>query len=109
MSEGGKSWCVSRAFRASEQKDSLILIGEREALELHLIDIAHDIDQLQAEQEKAEIRRIQLVIVGLLALAYADTIIAGLLAFATGTMLFPALIGSRMPDVSFMTSPLSRH
>ena len=43
------------------------------------------------------------------ALAYADTIIAGLLAFATGTMLFPALIGSRMPEVSFMTSPLFRH
>ena len=69
-----------RAFRASELKDSLILIGEREALELHMIDMAHDIDQLQAEHDKAEIRRIQLVIVGLMALAII-ALLAGMLVY----------------------------
>ena len=57
-----------QAFRASEQKDSLLLIAEREALELHTADMARDIDQLQAEQEKAKIRHVQLLIVGLMAL-----------------------------------------
>ena len=69
-----------RAFRASELKDSLILIGEGEALELHLIDMAHDIDQLQTEQEKAEIRRIQLAIVGLMALSII-ALLVGMLIF----------------------------
>ena len=56
-----------RAFHAAEMKDSLIQIDEREALELHMMDMAHDIDHLQAEQKKAEIRRIQLWIVGTMA------------------------------------------
>lgn len=56
-----------KAYYASELKDSLIMEGEREALELHLVDMAHDIDELQAEQEKAEMRRVQLIIVGLMA------------------------------------------
>ena len=58
-----------QAFRASELKDSLKLIAEREALELHVEDMEHDIDILQAEQKKARMRHIQLVIVGLMALA----------------------------------------
>ena len=58
-----------QAFRASELKDSLVLLGEREALELHMEDMEHDIDMLQAEQKKARMRHIQLVIVGLMALA----------------------------------------
>ena len=58
-----------RAFRASELKDSLVLADESEELELHLADVTHDIDLLQAEQDKAEMRRIQLVIVGVMALA----------------------------------------
>ena len=57
------------AFRASELKDSLLLVAEREALELHMTDMARDIDQLQAEQEKAKIRHVQLLVVGLMALA----------------------------------------
>ena len=58
-----------QAFRASELKDSLVLLGEREALELHMEDMEHDIDILQAEQKKSRMRHIQLVIVGLMALA----------------------------------------
>ena len=58
-----------QAFRASELKDSLVLLGEREALELHMEDMEHDIDMLQAEQKKSRMRHIQLVIVGLMALA----------------------------------------
>ena len=69
-----------RAFEAAELKDSLILEGEREALELHLVDMAHDIDQLQMEQDKAEIRRIQLIIVGLMALAIIGLLI-GMLVY----------------------------
>ena len=63
-----------RAFQAAMMKDSLTNLGEREALEQHLLDMSHDLDILQAEQEKAETRRIQLVIVGLMA-----TVIIGLL------------------------------
>ena len=58
-----------QAFRASELKDSLKLIAEREALELHIEDMEHDIDMLQAEQKRARMKHIQLVIVGLMALA----------------------------------------
>ena len=58
-----------QAFRASEIRDSLRRLDEREALEIHTKDMEHDIDLLQAEQEKAKIRHIQLVIVGLMALA----------------------------------------
>ena len=69
-----------RAFRASELKDSLLLVAEREALELHTADMARDIDQLQAEQEKAEKRHIQLLIVGLMALTIIGLLI-GMLVF----------------------------
>jgi len=58
-----------KAFRAFELKDSLKLIGEREALELHMADMEHDINLLQAEKEKADMRRRQLIIVGWMALA----------------------------------------
>ena len=68
-----------QAFRASEQKDSLLLIAEREALELHTADMARDIDQLQAEQEKAKMRHIQLLIVGLMALAIIALLIGMLM------------------------------
>ena len=63
-----------RAFQTAMMKDSLTNLGEREALEQHLLDMSHDLDILQAEQEKAETRRIQLIIVGLMA-----TVIIGLL------------------------------
>ena len=56
-----------RAYQALQLKDSLELTDEREALEIHMMDMAHDIDLLASEQEKAEIRRIQLIIVGLMA------------------------------------------
>lgn len=58
-----------RAFHASELKDSLSHAADREVLEENLVDITRDIDLLQAEHDKAEIRRIQLLIVGLMALA----------------------------------------
>ena len=63
-----------RAFQTAMMKDSLTNLGEREALEQHLLDMSHDLDILQAEQEMAETRRIQLIIVGLMA-----TVIIGLL------------------------------
>lgn len=69
-----------QAFRASELKDSLQLIAEREALELHMADMARDIDQLQAEQEKAKIRHIQLLVVGLMALTIIGLLI-GMLVY----------------------------
>ena len=69
-----------QAFRASELKDSLVLLGEREALELHMEDMEHDIDLLQAEQEKAEMRRTELVIVGLMSLAIIGLLV-GMLIF----------------------------
>jgi K+-sensing histidine kinase KdpD len=49
---------------------------EREVLEEHLMEVTHDIDLLQAEQEKAELRRKQLMSAGLM----AATIIALLIA-----------------------------
>jgi signal transduction histidine kinase len=69
-----------RAFRASELKDSFVLADEIEELELHLADMAHDIDLLQAEQDKAEMRRVQLVIVGLMALAII-ALLVGMLVY----------------------------
>lgn len=69
-----------RAFLASELKDSLQLIAEREALELHMTDMARDIDLLQAEQEKAEMRHVQLLVVGLMALAIIALLI-GMLVY----------------------------
>ena len=68
-----------RAFRASELKDSLVHADEREALELHMADMAHDIDLLQAEQDKAEIQRKQLVIVSLMAVAIIALLIGMLI------------------------------
>lgn len=65
-----------RAFQTAMMKDSLTNLGEREALEQHLLDMSHDLDILQAEQEKAEIRRIQLVIVGLMAASIIALLIA---------------------------------
>ena len=52
------------AYQSLQLKDSLELTDEREALEIHMMDMSHDIDLLESEQEKAEIRRIQLIIVG---------------------------------------------
>ena len=58
-----------RAYQALQLKDSLELTDEREALEIHMMDVSHDIDLLESEQKKAEIRRIQLIIVGLMAVS----------------------------------------
>ena len=69
-----------RAFQASKLKDSLMQIGEREALELHMLDMEKDIDLLQAEREKAEIRRTQLLIVGIMAVAII-ALLVGLLVY----------------------------
>ncbi len=69
-----------QAFRASELKDSLQLVDNREALELHMMDLTHDINLLQAEQKKAKTRRMQLVVVGLMALAIIG-LLAGLLVY----------------------------
>lgn len=68
-----------RAFRASELKDSLILADERESLELHMADMTRDINLLQAEQDKAEMRHTQLTIVGLMALAIIALLIGMLI------------------------------
>ena len=69
-----------RAFRASELKDSLNHADEHETLELHLADIGHDINLLQAEQDKAEIQRIQLVTVSLMSVAIIALLI-GMLVY----------------------------
>lgn len=69
-----------RAFRASELKDSLQQIGNREALEMHMMDMSNEIDQIQIEQKKAETRRIQLIIVGLMALAII-ALLVGMLVY----------------------------
>jgi len=69
-----------RAFCASELKDSLMRIDERESLEQHLTDLSHDIDKLQAEEDKAEVRHTQLLIVGLMALAIIG-MLAGMLIY----------------------------
>ena len=69
-----------RAFRASELKDSLSSAADREVLEEDLMDMAHDIDLLQAEHEKAEIRRIQLIIVGMMALVII-ALLVGMLVY----------------------------
>ena len=69
-----------KAFRASELKDSLNHADEHETLELHLADIAHDINLLQAEQDKAKIRRIQLVTVSLMSVAIIALLI-GMLVY----------------------------
>ena len=68
-----------QAFHATRLKDSLILIEDRESLEQLVMDMSHDIDMYQAEQEKAEIRYIQLVIVGLMALAIIGLLVGMLI------------------------------
>ena len=57
------------AYQSLQLKDSLELTDEREALEIHMMDMSHDIDLLESEKEKAEIRRIQLIIIGLMAVS----------------------------------------
>jgi len=79
-----------QAFHASQLKDSLMLIDERESIEQHLADMTRDIDNFQAEQEKAEIRRTQLLIVLLMALA-----IIGLLV---GILIYRHVKNRRLKD-----------
>ena len=68
-----------RAYQALQQKDSLELTDECEILEIHMMDMSHDIDLLESEQEKAEIRRIQLIIVGLMAVSIIALLIGMLI------------------------------
>ena len=65
-----------RAYRAAELKDSLQQIDEREVLEDDIMDISHSIDLLQAEEEKAEMRRSQLMMGGLMAVVIIALLIA---------------------------------
>ena len=65
-----------RAFYAAELKDSLQQIDEREVLEDDIMDISHGIDMLQAEQEKAELRHSQLMLVGLMSAVIIALLIA---------------------------------
>ncbi len=65
-----------RAYRAAELKDSLQQIDEREVLEDDIMDISHGIDMLQAEQEKAELRHSQLMLVGLMSAVIIALLIA---------------------------------
>ena len=81
-----------KAFRAFELKDSLKLIGEREALELHLADMEHDINLLQAEKEKADMRRRQLIIVGWMALAIIALLVGMLILLALVAALVVCLV-----------------
>jgi len=69
-----------QAFRASAIKDSLLQIAEREVLENHLMDMTHDIETLKAEHDKAEIRRMQLWVVAIMAIVIIAMLI-GLLIF----------------------------
>ena len=68
-----------RAYQALQQKDSLELTDECEILEIHMMDMSHDIDLLESEQKKAEIRRIQLIIVGLMAVSIIALLIGMLI------------------------------
>lgn len=68
-----------QAYRASELRDSLKFSGERKEMELQLTDMAHDIDLLQAEKEKAEVRYMQLLIVGIMALTIIALLIGMLI------------------------------
>jgi K+-sensing histidine kinase KdpD len=65
-----------RAFYAAELKDSLQQIDEREVLEDDIMDISHSIDLLQAQEEKAELRRSQLMMGGLMAVVIIALLIA---------------------------------
>lgn len=71
---------ASITLAAQQKPADHIQADEREELELHLADVTHDIDLLQAEQDKAETRRIQLIIVGLMALAIIALLI-GMLVY----------------------------
>ena len=68
-----------RAYQSLQLKDSLELTDECEILEIHMMDMSHDIDLLESEQEKAEIRRIQLIIVGLMAVSIIALLIGMLI------------------------------
>ncbi|WP_033147314.1 sensor histidine kinase KdpD [Prevotella sp. P6B1] len=68
-----------RAFRAAELKDSLEQNDNREVLEEYLMEVTHDIDLLTAEQEKAELRRKQLMSLGLMAAVIIALLIAVLI------------------------------
>jgi len=68
-----------RAYQSLQLKDSLELTDERETLEIHMMDMSHDIDLLESEQKKAEIRRIQLIIVGLMAVSIIALLIGMLI------------------------------
>ncbi len=69
-----------RAYQASQLKDSLTNIDDRKALEIQMVDMSHDIDLLQAEHEKLELRRTQLIIVGLMA-AVIIALLVGMLLY----------------------------
>jgi signal transduction histidine kinase len=69
-----------RAFRAAEFKDSLQQVDEREVLEDDLMDLSHSIDLLQSEQEKAEMKHRQLMLVGLMA-SVIIALLIGMLIF----------------------------
>jgi len=56
-----------KAYRSAELKDSLKQADEREVLEEHVMDMSHDIDLLQAEQDKAELRHKQMMTIAALA------------------------------------------
>ena len=64
------------AYQASELKDSLQQVAEREVLEELLVDASHNIDLLQAEHEKAELRKKQLLTVGFMSLQIIVLLVA---------------------------------
>ena len=64
-----------RAYRAAEIKDSLSQASEREVLEEDILDMTQDIALLQAEQDKSELRRTQLVVVGIMAIVIIGMLI----------------------------------
>lgn len=65
-----------KAYEAAELKDSLQQLDEREVLEELLMDASRDINLLQAEQDKAELRKKQLLTVGLMSLIIIALLIA---------------------------------
>ena len=68
------------AFYAGELKDSFQQVDEREVLEDDIMDISHSIDLLQAEEEKSELRRSQLMMGGLMA-AVIIALLIGMLIY----------------------------
>jgi len=65
-----------KAYREQIVKDSLIHIDNRNALEDNLEDLTHDIDLLQAEKDKAELRRQELWIISGLGIVIIAMLIA---------------------------------